>query len=86
MGPSPSSSDELAQLEDLRRLKARYFRLLDTKDWDGLVEVFTAPVDIDVADVTATLGLAVITVTSVCTAALAIVIVVRVYKYVRSAL
>ena len=50
MGPSPSSSDELAQLEDLRRLKARYFRLLDTKDWDGLVEVFTDPVDIDVSE------------------------------------
>src|SRR4051812_26312039 len=35
--------EQLAQLqaiEDIRRLKARYFRLMDTKDWDGLAEVF----------------------------------------------
>ena len=40
--------DELADLEAIRQLKARYFRLLDTRDWDGLVEVFTDPVEIDV--------------------------------------
>ena len=40
--------DELADLEAIRQLKARYFRLLDTRDWDGLVGVFTDPVEIDV--------------------------------------
>lgn len=45
-----------------------------------------APIDIDVTDVTSTLSAAVITITAVCTAALSIVIVVRVFKYVRSAL
>lgn len=35
-------------LEAIRHLKARYFRLLDTKDWDALVGVFTDPVEIDV--------------------------------------
>jgi hypothetical protein len=43
-------SDEPAELEALRQLKARYFRLLDTKDWDGLVRVFTDPVTIDVSE------------------------------------
>ncbi|MBL8776617.1 MAG: nuclear transport factor 2 family protein [Acidimicrobiales bacterium] len=28
-------------IEDLKRLKARYFRCLDTKDWPGLRSVFT---------------------------------------------
>ena len=28
-------------IEDIKRLKARYFRCLDTKDWPGLREVFT---------------------------------------------
>jgi hypothetical protein len=28
------------ELEELRRLKARYFRYLDTKDWAGFREVF----------------------------------------------
>jgi hypothetical protein len=33
----------------IERLKARYFRTLDTKDWDGLVRVFTDEVTVDVA-------------------------------------
>lgn len=44
-----------------------------------------AAVNIDVADVVATLAAAIITVTSVCTAAISIVVVIRVFKYVRSA-
>ena len=28
-------------IEDIKRLKARYFRCLDTKDWPGLRAVFT---------------------------------------------
>ncbi len=34
--------------EAIKQLKARYFRLMDTKDWDGLAEVFTDDVEIDV--------------------------------------
>jgi len=34
-------------LEQIRRLKARYFRFMDTKDWDGLASVFTTDVHID---------------------------------------
>lgn len=44
-----------------------------------------AGVTIDVADVVATLAGAIITVTAVCTAAISIVVVIRVFKYVRSA-
>jgi len=35
------------EIEAIRRLKARYFRLLDTKDWDGLADVFTTDAHID---------------------------------------
>jgi uncharacterized protein (TIGR02246 family) len=34
-------------LEAIRRLKARYFRTLDTKDWDGLRQLFSDDVVID---------------------------------------
>lgn len=37
----------MSDLEDIRRLKARYFRLMDTKQWDALREVFTEDVRID---------------------------------------
>jgi uncharacterized protein (TIGR02246 family) len=33
--------DRLVAIEDIRRLKARYFRCVDTKDWDGLATIFT---------------------------------------------
>jgi len=36
-------------VEAIKQLKARYFRLIDTKDWDGLVAVFTDDVEIDVS-------------------------------------
>src|SRR3954454_8949176 len=32
--------ERLTAIEDIRGLKARYFRLMDTKDWDGLADVF----------------------------------------------
>jgi hypothetical protein len=35
-------------IEDIKQLKARYFRMMDTKDWDGLAQVFTEDVEIDV--------------------------------------
>ena len=31
----------LVAIEDIKQLKARYFRCMDTKDWDGLAAVFT---------------------------------------------
>jgi uncharacterized protein (TIGR02246 family) len=34
-------------LEAIRQLKARYFRTMDTKDWDGMRQVFTDDVVID---------------------------------------
>jgi hypothetical protein len=39
--------DDRDDLEALRQLKARYFRFLDTKQWDSLREVFTPDVEID---------------------------------------
>ena len=30
----------LLAIEEIKQLKARYFRCLDTKDWDGLSEIF----------------------------------------------
>ena len=35
-------------IEDIKQLKARYFRMMDMKDWDGLARVFTEDVEIDV--------------------------------------
>lgn len=35
-------------IEAIKQLKARYFRTMDTKDWDGLAAVFTDDVVIDV--------------------------------------
>jgi uncharacterized protein (TIGR02246 family) len=34
--------ERLVDIEDIKQLKARYFRCLDTKDWDGFASVFTA--------------------------------------------
>ena len=34
-------------IEAIKQLKARYFRMMDAKDWDGLAAVFTADVEID---------------------------------------
>ena len=42
-----SGDDRHRDLEELRQLKARYFRLMDTKAWDELREVFTTDVRID---------------------------------------
>ena len=34
-------------LEAIRQLKARYFRTMDTKDWEGMREVFAADAVVD---------------------------------------
>ena len=39
--PAPVSASDLADTEQIKQLKARYFRFLDTKDWDAFAGVFT---------------------------------------------
>ena len=39
----------LQDIEEIKRLKARYFRLMDTKDWDGFRAIFATDVRIDVS-------------------------------------
>lgn len=36
-------------IEAIKRLKARYFRLIDSKDWDGLRDVLAEDVRVDVS-------------------------------------
>jgi hypothetical protein len=43
-------ADRSRDLEEIRQLKSRYFRLMDTKDWDGLAGVFTDDVRIDMSN------------------------------------
>jgi hypothetical protein len=40
-------TERLIAIEDIRRLKARYFRCMDTKDWDGFRDVFAADAEMD---------------------------------------
>lgn len=42
--------ETLIAIEAIRRLKARYFRCLDTKDWEGLQTVFTPDAVIDTSE------------------------------------
>jgi uncharacterized protein (TIGR02246 family) len=37
-------------LEAIKQLKARYFRTMDTKDWDGMRQVFTDDAVIDTSE------------------------------------
>ena len=39
--------DELLAIEAIKRLKARYFRCFDTKDWEGWLDVFTDDVTLE---------------------------------------
>jgi hypothetical protein len=43
-GPAPCcrTCQELADIEAIKKLKARYFRLMDTKNWTAFADVFTA--------------------------------------------
>ena len=34
-------AEDLLQIEEIKKLKARYFRFVDTKRWDELADVFT---------------------------------------------
>jgi hypothetical protein len=39
--------DDLFEVEKIKQLKARYFRFLDTKDWDGFETLFTEDAVLD---------------------------------------
>ena len=45
-----STSDERDAIEAIKRLKARYFRFMDTKRWDDWAQVFTADAVMDVPE------------------------------------
>ena len=40
-------ADDLVHIERIRQLKARYFRLMDTKQWDALAQLFTEDALVD---------------------------------------
>ena len=42
-----ATHDELDAIEQIKKLKARYFRCMDTKDWDGFQAVFAADATMD---------------------------------------
>jgi len=42
--------ERLQAIEDIRRLKARYFRCLDAKDWDGFGAVFTDDAQLELTE------------------------------------
>ena len=42
--------ERLVAIEEIRQLKARYFRCLDAKDWDGFGAVFTEQAQLDISE------------------------------------
>jgi len=47
--PGVSDLERLVALEDIRRLKARYFRCIDTRDWPGFTDCFAPDAVMDVS-------------------------------------
>jgi len=47
--PALSAAEQLVELEAIKQLKARYFRLMDTKQWLPFSQVFTDDVLVDVS-------------------------------------
>jgi hypothetical protein len=45
-----SPEEKLAAIEEIRQLKARYFRTMDTKDWAGLATIFADDAVFDATD------------------------------------
>jgi uncharacterized protein (TIGR02246 family) len=45
-----NEAERLAAIEDIKQLKARYFRCMDTKDWGGFAEVFAMDAVMDVSE------------------------------------
>lgn len=48
--------EELTAIEQIKKLKARYCRLLDTKDWDGYANLFTRNATLNVDMAVSTMG------------------------------
>jgi len=42
------AAEQLLAIEQIKQLKARYFRSMDTKDWDGFAAVFAPDAVLDV--------------------------------------
>lgn len=42
--------EKLLALEDIKTLKARYFRCVDTKDWNGFAAVFAPDAAFDISE------------------------------------
>jgi hypothetical protein len=42
--------ERLVAIEDIKQLKARYFRLMDQKNWDGFEKLFTPDVVFDLRE------------------------------------
>jgi len=42
-----TGQEEWKAIEEIKRLKARYFRCMDTKDWEGYLAVFAPDAEID---------------------------------------
>ena len=45
-----TATEQLLALEEIRAVKARYCRFLDTKDWEGLADLFTMDAVLDVRE------------------------------------
>lgn len=45
-----SPIEQILAIEEIKRLKARYFRCLDTRDWAGYLAVFTPDATIDTSE------------------------------------
>jgi ketosteroid isomerase-like protein len=43
--------ERLLAIEEIRRVKARYFRVMDAKDWDGFAEVFCDDATMDMTPI-----------------------------------
>jgi uncharacterized protein (TIGR02246 family) len=43
------AAERLEAVEEIKQLKARYFRTMDTKDWDGFASVFTPDAVMDMS-------------------------------------
>lgn len=50
MASSPDPWQRLEAVEEIKRLKARYFRCLDTGDWDGFAAVFAPDAVMNMAE------------------------------------
>lgn len=42
--------ERLLAIEDIKRLKARYFRCVDSKDWTGFATIFAPDAHFDISD------------------------------------